>query len=181
MLRHFPLSLRLTAADEIFQLRFALDAAACLKTSNLLQDVAFETSGEGLTLFADTEEAFLPILAYLKEQHFEGLETSPVRVRYRWHPMLLEPVMAIRIRLADQYFHLVTCHLLARGAVIMNCPDGTSAHDIYAQAPLARLLGIRCELEALCDGSCGTELQLFGYFSPVPDPGPGPGFYDHAG
>lgn len=177
MLRYFPLSLRLRAANEIFQLRFALDAAACLKTSNLLQDVDFETSGEGLTLFADTEEAFVPIIAYLKERHFEDLEISPVRVRYRWHPMLLEPVMAVRISLANQHFHLVTCHLLARGAVISNCPDETSAYDIHAQAPLARLLGIRGELEALCDGSCYTELQLFGYFSPEPASGP----YDYAG
>ncbi|MBU1193097.1 MAG: hypothetical protein KKE76_15490 [Gammaproteobacteria bacterium] len=177
MLRYFPLSLRLTDADEIFQLRFALDAAACLKTSNLLSDVDFETSGEGLTLFADTEEAFAPIVAYLKERHFESLEISPVRVRYRWHPMLLEPVMAVRVRLSEHHFHLVTCHLLARGADIMTCPDETSAYDIYAQAPLARLLGIRGELKALCGGACYTELQLFGYFSPEPASGP----YDYAG
>ena len=177
MLRYFPLTLRLIDTDEIFQLRFALAAAAYLKTSNLLQYVDIKTSGEGLTLFADTEEAFVPIVAYLKERHFEDLEISPVRVRYRWHPMLLEPVMSVGVRLMDHHFHLVTCHLLARGAAIMSCPAETPAYDIYAQAPLARLLGIRCELEALCDGSCYTELQLFGYFSPESAPGP----YDYAG
>ena len=175
MARFYPLSLRLTGAGEIFQLRFALEAVECLRTSELLQDVDFETSGEGLTLFAETEEAFVPIVDHLREHHFGDLRVGPARVRYRWQPMLLEPVMTVRIRLPDHHYHIVVCHLLSRGATMQAHPSATPAYDIHATAPLARLLGIRCELEALCDGCCHTELELFGYFSPAPAP------YDDAG
>lgn len=173
MARFYPLSLRLTCADEIFQLRFALEAVECLKTPGLLLGVDYEPSGEGLILFAETEEAFAPVVSYLREQHFGDLVVGPTRVRYRWRPMLLEPVMAIWIRVTDDYHHLVVCHLLSRGATVQARAPEATAYDIHATAPLTRLLGIRCELQALCDGFCHAELELFGYFSPTP--------YDHAG
>ena len=83
-------------------------------------------------------------------------------------PVLLEPVMAVEIRVTADYLGDVTGHLTAKRGKVLGMESRHSDRVVAAQVPLAEMFGYATELRSLTQGRGVYSMQLARY-EPVPE------------
>ncbi|MGX1788672.1 hypothetical protein ACWIGM_18140 [Bosea sp. NPDC055332] len=90
--------------------------------------------------------------------------------------VLLEPIMALEVRVPGDVVEAVLVDLRKRRAIVPSQETGGSAVIVGATAPLASLFGYANSLRAMSDGH-GAHTMRFSHYAPVPslsDDGPYP-------
>ncbi|QKT03376.1 hypothetical protein HUS23_05945 [Ectothiorhodospiraceae bacterium 2226] len=168
MERYLPFAQRMASRSEVFQLRFARAAARHLQRSASLDWLC---DGHGLELLADNEDVLAEAGAQLWRVYGDDLKVGEVRARYRWDPMPLEPVMNVVVTVPSAFGTRAQALLRARGVSVGVYDSGRREWRFVGDAPAARIIGLRDQLDLLTDGTAKTQTTLLGYFAPPPGPG----------
>jgi hypothetical protein len=151
------------------QLDFARQAKNALPDTD---ELLAKPVTEGLALYAANEEALDEPARILRDIYGDFVELLPPRVRVIEGEPQQEPVMNVRIVGRLEHAARIETELRRRGAFIAEqCVRGRT-FVARAEAPLARLLGLRSSLESLCGGEAEPTVRLVRY-EPVESPGPG--------
>ena len=82
-------------------------------------------------------------------------------------PVLLEPIMKLRITTPDEYYGEFVNDLAQRRAQIVNTEQRNGLTNIEAQAPLAELFGYSNAMRSLSQGRAGSSMEPLEY-QPAP-------------
>ena len=167
----YPIEQVARSAHTRFQAGFARMASHLLPD---LEDVAYETSPQGLKILAGDECALATPVEILRQAYGSDVEIAPVQVRLirEVTGVVKEPVMNLRVDVSPDHVQRVVEDLEQREAVLHEVDIRESATSIRAQAPLRKLLGYRETLEALTSNSVQWSLSV-SHYAPVWTGGPG--------
>lgn len=163
-----PFALRVASRSEVFQLRFARDAAERLTPEGPLR---WTCSADGLELSAESEDVLTETLERLHAAYGDDLVAGEIRVRYRWDPIPLEPVMMVDVTVPSVFGQRTYNILRAREVAIEATEKNQAAWRMLGAGRAARVLGLRSQLDVLSNSTAATRVTLFGYFSPPSGPG----------
>jgi predicted membrane GTPase involved in stress response len=167
MHRDFAIECKCSHRRERFQLAFA---RAALEIVPKGEATAYEPSGSGLKLLADTELSLERPLARLREVYGDELKIAPPLVRYKQGRQLEEPYMGLRVLCGPQHFDILRADLLERDAKILDSEINPRFGVLRAEAPLAKLVGYPAQFERITQGR-GQLAMWLSHFAPVrPEP-----------
>lgn len=127
--------------------------------------VNFRASESGLELQAENEWVLSQTVEKLRA-HCEPrrLETTEAQIIYARNP-LAEPVMKLTISTPWPFEHRIRSCLAARKVAILAVGNWASAHMLWCEAPLSRLLGIYEEIFAATSRDVHVDMQFSHYQS----------------
>lgn len=136
--------------------------------------VSLAASEDGLRMFGENEEALAAPLEVLRDVYKDRLRASTPRVRYvSLNRQCYEPIMLLRVRVADRDLPAVHDDLAKREVAILEEDFARGECVLRADAPLRKLLGYRAVLATLTRGT-GMHWCWFDRYAPTVDPrGPG--------
>ena len=117
MRSRYAVERRCSHRRERFQLAFA---QAAIDLIPRYEDAAYEPSGAGLLLLAETELALEKPMTRLRQAYGEDVQFDPPAVRYERGPVLMEPHMGLRVICNPAHFTLVRRDLALRGALLLD-------------------------------------------------------------
>ena len=127
------------------------------------EDAAYEPSGAGLLLLAETELALEKPMTRLRQAYGDDVQFDPPVVRYERGSVLMEPHMGLRVICNPQHFAPVRRDLALRGALLLDAEVTEQFGVLRASAPLAALIGYPQRLEALTDPRTKLVMWLSHY------------------
>lgn len=146
---HLPIEQLVRRTDTRFQLGFATEAKQLLPENDAY---LLRASRAGLQVLARNEPALAAPVEALNDVYGARVAVAPPRVRLIGDVQLQEPIMHVRISLETRFAEPVKRALERRGAT----PAEQYARSTYCvlryEAPLAALLGLPAELDALSGG-----------------------------
>lgn len=167
MHREFAIECKCSHRGERFQLAFARAAMEIVPKD---ETTAFEPSGHGLTLLAETELSLERPLARLRAVYGDELHVESPHVRYKKGERLEEPYMGLRVLCGPQHFDGIRRDLMMRNAKVLDSELNGRFGVIRAEAPLASLVGYPARIDTLTHGR-GQLAMWLSHFAPVePDP-----------
>lgn len=167
MHREFAIECKCSHRRERFQLAFARAAIEIVPRD---ESTAYEPSGNGLTLLAETELSLERPLARLREFYGDELRVESPLVRYKKGDRLEEPYMGLRVLCGPPSFESIRHDLLNRRAKIVDQELNSRFGVLRAEAPLASLVGYPAHLEKITQGR-GQLAMWLSHFAPVsPEP-----------
>jgi hypothetical protein len=166
----YPLeSLARRRRREASQLEFARQAKQALADSD---ELLSRPAAMGLTLYAANEEALEAPTRILRELYGDFVEILPPTVRLIPGEPDQEPVMNVRVVGRLEHASRIESELRRRNAdIVEHCVRGRT-FIARAEAPLARLLGLRAAIESLSGGEAEPTVRLVRY-APVEGDGLG--------
>lgn len=128
-----------------------------------VDDIVFDITRDGLTLFALSEEDLAAPRRLLRDAFGSALRFSAPAVRLRYADGWQQPVMGFRIVAAPADIARIERGLTRRGAAIADIERQARNGVIRGQAPLARLLGYPRALHRHHAGTAHATLWLSHY------------------
>src|SRR5688500_6434912 len=132
MHREFAIECQCSHRRERFQLAFARAAMEIVPKD---EATAFEPTGNGLTLLAETELSLERPLARLREVYGEELQIEAPLVRYKKSDRLEEPYMGLRVLCNPQHFDAIRRDLMTRRARVLDAELNARFGVLRAEAP----------------------------------------------
>lgn len=169
MHREFAIECTCSHRSERFQLAFARTAMEIVPKD---ESTAFEPSGDGLTLLAETELSLERPLMRLREVYGDELHVGSPLVRYRRGKRLEEPYMGLRVLCGPQCFDAIRRDLFMRRAKILDSELNASFGVIRAEVRLSSLVGYPARFDAITNGR-GQLAMWLSHFAPVEPEPPG--------
>ena len=163
-----PFALSVASRSEVFQLRFAREAAERLVFGDALN---WKCTAKGLELLGESEDVLSDAVAHLRAVYADDLAVGEVRVRYRWETMPLEPVMMVDVTVPSVFGQRTLNIIRARDVVLESTEKDQTAWRLLGQGHASRVLGLRSQLDVLTNSTAATRVTLFGYFFPPSGPG----------
>jgi hypothetical protein len=147
-------------------LSFARAAAQLLPEH---EETAFEPTGSGLTLLAETELSLERPLERLRALYGDELHIAAPAVRYRNAEPIEEPHMGLRVLSSPSHFNSLRRDLFSRGAVITDSELNEQFGVLRASAPLAVLVGYPAQVKQLSQGRAQLAMWL-SHYAPMNQP-----------
>lgn len=168
----FPLEQLVQLGFTRFQKGFArqvIREAAHLRSFSA--QVTLLASDDGLLVHAENEEALERPAQVLRDIYKEALRVSPPKVRYlSLDRQRYEPIMLLRVRVADHDLRAVYADLATRDAAILEADFSRGECVLRAEVPLRKLLGYAQALAAMTRGT-GQHWTWLDRYAPTVDSG----------
>jgi predicted membrane GTPase involved in stress response len=134
------------------------------------QLVTLEAGANGLLVRGENEESLERAVQALRELYRERLRALPPRVRYvTLDHQCLEPIMVIRVRVAERDLGAVHADLATRDVNVLEEDFRRGVSVVRAEVPLRRLLGYAARLAALTRGT-GRHWCWLDRYAPLREP-----------
>jgi hypothetical protein len=132
--------------------------------------VTLLASDEGLLLHAENEAALEPPAEVLRDIYKEALRVSAPKVRYlSLDRQRYEPIMLLRVRVADSDLGAVYADLATRDATVLEADFSRGECVLRAEVPLRKLLGYAPALAAMTRGT-GLHWTWLDRYAPIAEP-----------
>ena len=165
---HLPIEQVVRRTDTRFQIGFATEAKELFPDN---EEYVVNGSRAGLHILGKNEEALALPVEILREVYGPRVEVDAPRVRLIGGVQLQEPVMHVRISLEKRFAAAVKAAMQRRGAALAEEYSRANYCVLRYEAPLALLLGLPAELEALTGGRAKHWTALSHYAIVTGGPG----------
>lgn len=164
-----PIQRTVRRTDTRFQLDFATEAKERIPAG---EGFLLSPSRQGLHVLARNEDGLAAPVETLRAVYGSAVEVGPPSVRFISGVQLQEPIMHVRICLADKArLEAVRLALGARRAKLEEEYVRSRHAVLRYEAPLARLIGLPAELRALTSGTAQYWIALSHYALVTGEPG----------